>query len=87
MKVDVFKKLIKESVREVLKEEGIIGSNLNENKLHFTTQKIDPSRYIMVDDFKSTPYHNGPQMTSTGDPLKDIMKQTMFNSDDLSNFQ
>lgn len=87
MKIEAFKKLIKESIREVLKEEGILNSNLNENKMHFTTQRVDPSKYISQNPFPSTPYHTGPQITSTGDPLKDIMMQTMMSADDLSNFQ
>jgi len=87
MKIEAFKKLIKESIREVLKEEGILNSNLNENKLPFTTQRVDPSKYITPPQFQTSPYHTGPQITSIGDPLKDIMMQTMMSADDLSNFQ
>lgn len=78
MKLEAFKKLIKESVREVLKEEGL----LNEIK----KTQIDPSKYMVVEQFKTTPYHTGPQVVSTGDPLQDLLKQTMMESNDLSNF-
>jgi quinol monooxygenase YgiN len=79
MKIEAFKKLIKESVREVLKEEGILKEN--------NFQKIDPSKYMVVEQFKTTPYHNSFQPTSTGDPLQDLLKQTMMESNDLSNYQ
>lgn len=83
MKVEAFKKLIKESVREVLIEEGI----LNENRINQNFQNLNPSKYIMNEQFTTTPYNKGVQVTSTGDPLKDLMRQTMMNADDLSNFQ
>ena len=65
MKLEAFKKLIKESVKEALREEGI----LIENKIN-NSQKIDPSKYIMMEQFQP----NSTQ--STGDPIKDIMMQT-----------
>ena len=79
MKIEAFKKLIKESVREVLKEEGILKEN--------NFQKIDPSKYMVVEQFKRTPYDNNFQPISTGDPLQDLLKQTMMESNDLSNYQ
>lgn len=77
MKLESFKKIIKESVREVLKEEGFLKNNY---------QPTDSSRHIMMEQFKSTPYHIGPQITSTGDPLQDLLRQTAIESNDLSNF-
>jgi hypothetical protein len=82
MKIEAFKKLIKESVREVLKEEGL----LNENKSKSEFSKINPSKYMMVEEFKTTPYNKGFQPTSTGNPLQDLLKQTAIESNDLSNF-
>jgi len=82
MKVEAFKKLIKESIREVLKEEGL----LTENKLHFTSQQLDPKKYIMTEQiYTGSPINNN--YPSTGNPLQDLLKQTMMESNDLSNYQ
>jgi hypothetical protein len=75
MKLEAFKKIIKDSLREVLKEEGL----LNENK-------INSPKSIMTEQIKTTPYHTNLQITSTGDPLQDLLKQTAMESHDLSNF-
>lgn len=78
MNAEVFKRLIKESVREVLREEGL----LNENKF----SNANPTKFAMLEQFKTTPYHVGPKITSTGDPLQDLLRQTAMESNDLSNF-
>lgn len=81
MKIEAFKKLIKESIREVLKEEGL----LVENNSHFTTQKLDPKKYIMTEQiYTGSPNKNN--FPSTGDPLQDLLRQTMMESNDLSNY-
>jgi uncharacterized protein YecA (UPF0149 family) len=76
-KVNAFKKLIKEAVREVLKEEGV----LTENRT--STQPFNPSRYINEAPIQLY-RHDEPQ--STGDPLQDLLRQTQRESTDLSNF-
>jgi hypothetical protein len=83
MKVDVFKKLIKEAVREVLREEisQMTPTPIQENKsMNFTTQDVDIVAYRqnlakMMGLESPLPQHNGPTK-STGNPYLDILAET-----------
>ena len=80
MKLEAVKKLIKESVKKLLFLYVIIKIMIKiENKIN-NSQKIDPSKYIMMEQFQP----NSTQ--STGDPIKDIMMQTQREANDLTNF-
>jgi hypothetical protein len=88
MKVDVFKKLIKEAVREVLREElsQVKPTPIQENRtMSFTTQDVDMVAYrqnlaasmglanpITQSTSKSNP-------SSTGNPYLDIIAETAAN--------
>jgi hypothetical protein len=88
MKVDVFKKLIKESVREVLREElsQVKQVPIQENRtMNFTTQDVDMVAYrknlANMMGLQAPPVHNGNQSTapkaqSTGNPYLDIIAET-----------
>jgi len=89
MKVDVFKKLIKEAVREVLREEisQMNSTPIQENRnMNFTTQDVDIVAYRqnlakMMGLEAPTPQHNGyqqtsPKVQSTGNPYLDILAET-----------
>lgn len=67
MKVELFKKLIKEAVREVVREEfpGLVSENSLQNKP--TVQHITE-----YEGFKST----AKQPIKTGDPIADILNET-----------
>lgn len=88
MKVDVFKKLIKESVREVLREElsQIKPTQIQENRtMSFTTQDVDMVAYRqnLAASMGLTPpqqqYHSQSQTKSTGNPYLDIIAETAAN--------
>ena len=87
MKVDVFKKLIKESVREVLREELAslqVQQPIQENRtMNFTSQDIDMVAYrqnlartmgLEMPPQQST--YQPPKIKSTGNPYLDIIAQT-----------
>ena len=88
MKVDVFKKLIKESVREVLREE--LSSlqpqqPIQENRnVAFTSQDVDMVAYrknlanMMGLEFPphQQQAYQAPKVQSTGNPYLDIIAQT-----------
>jgi hypothetical protein len=89
MKVDVFKKLIKESVREVLREElsTLQSQPIQENRtVSFTSQDVDMTAYrknlANVMGLQSPPMQNGgyqptsPKVQSTGNPYLDIIAET-----------
>ncbi len=89
MKVDVFKKLIKESVREVLREElsQIQSTPIQENRtMNFTTQDVDMVAYkqnLAKMMGLETPVmnnaglqYNAPKIQSTGNPYLDIIAET-----------
>jgi hypothetical protein len=88
MKVDVFKKLIKESVREVLREElsALQSQPIQENRtMNFTSQDVDMVAYrknlANMMGLQTPPMHNGsqptsPKMQSTGNPYLDIIAET-----------
>jgi hypothetical protein len=90
MKVDVFKKLIKESVREVLREELSslhIQNSIQENRtVSFNSQDVDMVAYRqnlakMMGLETPIVQHNGyqqnqPQIKSTGNPYLDILAET-----------
>jgi hypothetical protein len=88
MKVDVFKKLIKESVREVLREElsQVKQVPIQENRtMNFTTQDVDMVAYrknlANMMGLQVPPIHNGnqsssPKAQSTGNPYLDIIAET-----------
>jgi hypothetical protein len=85
MKVDVFKKLIKEAVREVLREElsQIQPTPIQENRtMSFTTQDVDMVAYrqnlaaSMGLNPPSQPMYPKPQGASTGNPYLDIIAET-----------
>jgi hypothetical protein len=88
MKVDVFKKLIKESVREVLREElsQIKQTSIQENRtMNFTTQDVDMVAYRQnlanMMGLETPIQSNGSQQTapkiqSTGNPYLDILAET-----------
>jgi hypothetical protein len=89
MKVDVFKKLIKESVREVLREElaNLQPQPIQENKVvSFTSQDVDMVAYrknlanmmgLQAPSMQSTGYQSPVSKTSsTGNPYLDIIAET-----------
>jgi len=89
MKVDVFKKLIKEAVREVLREEisQMTPTPIQENKsMNFTTQDVDMVAYRqnlakMMGLEAPLPQPNGyqqtaPQIKPSGNPYLDILAET-----------
>ena len=85
MKVDVFKKLIKEAVREVLREElsQVKPTPIQENRtMSFTTQDVDMVAYrqnlaaSMGLTPPQQPTHSKPQSSSTGNPYLDIIAET-----------
>jgi len=85
MKVDVFKKLIKEAVREVLREElsQVKSIPIQENRtMSFTTQDVDMVAYrqnlaaSMGLTPPSQPIHSNPKIQSTGNPYLDILAET-----------
>ena len=95
MKVDVFKKLIKEAVREVLREElsQAKPTPIQENRtMSFTTQDVDMVAYrqnlasSMGLTLPSQPSHQKLQAPSTGNPYLDIIAETAANmtSQDLA---
>jgi hypothetical protein len=95
MKVDVFKKLIKEAVREVLREElsQVNPTQIQENRtMSFTTQDIDMVAYRqnLASSMGLTPplqpSHQRSQASSTGNPYLDIIAETAANmtSQDLA---
>ena len=95
MKVEVFKKLIKEAVREVLREElsQVNPTQIKENRtMSFTTQDVDMVAYrqnlasSMGLTPPSQPSHQKPQAPSTGNPYLDIIAETAANmtSQDLA---
>jgi thioredoxin-related protein len=88
MKVDVFKKLIKEAVREVLREElsQIKPTPIQENRtVSFTTQDVDMVAYrqnlAASMGLSSTPQssYSKSQTQSTGNPYLDIIAETAAN--------
>jgi ABC-type metal ion transport system substrate-binding protein len=88
MKVDVFKKLIKEAVREVLREElsQIQTTPIKESRtMSFTTQDVDMVAYrqnlasSMGLTPLSQPIYSKPQSSSTGNPYLDIIAETAAN--------
>ena len=90
MKVDVFKKLIKEAVREVLREElsQIKPTPIQENKtMSFTTQDVDMVAYRqnLAASMGLTP-PLPPKAQSTGNPYLDIIAETAstMTSQDLA---
>ena len=82
MKVDVFKKLIKESVREVLREElsQIQPKPIQENRtLGFTSQDVDMVAYrknLAASMGLEMPSVQTPKTQSTGNPYLDIIAET-----------
>jgi hypothetical protein len=90
MKVDVFKKLIKESVREVLREELSslqVQQPIQENKtVSFTSQDIDMVAYrknlanmmgLQAPSMQSNGYQPPvSKAPSTGNPYLDIIAET-----------
>jgi hypothetical protein len=85
MKVDVFKKLIKEAVREVLREElsQVKPTPIQENRtMSFTTQDVDMVAYrqnLAASMGLTSPQHSThskPQSSSTGNPYLDIIAET-----------
>ena len=90
MKVDVFKKLIKEAVREVLREElsQTQPTPIQENKtMSFTTQDVDMVAYRqnLAASMGLTP-PLPPKAQSTGNPYLDIIAETAstMTSQDLA---
>lgn len=81
MKIDAFKKIIKESVREVLKEELSFiksQSQIQENKtLNFTSEDIDMFAYRKnLANTMGLELPPSQQVKSTGNPYLDIIAQT-----------
>ncbi len=87
MKVDVFKKLIKESVREVLREELAslqVQQPIQENRsIGFTSQDVDMVAYrknlanmMGLEMPHQQQAYKAPQIQSTGNPYLDIIAQT-----------
>jgi hypothetical protein len=90
MKVDVFKKLIKESVREVLREELSslqIQQPIQENRtVAFTSQDVDMTAYrknladmmgLQAPPMQNSGYQpTSPKVQSTGNPYLDIIAET-----------
>jgi hypothetical protein len=90
MKVDVFKKLIKEAVREVLREElsQVNPTQIQENRtMSFTTQDVDMVAYRqnLAASMGLTP-PLPPKAQSTGNPYLDIIAETAstMTSQDLA---
>lgn len=80
MKVEELKKIMKECLREVLKEEGITSNN-SFNKMPNPINNFNPNNYIKEGYSKApTP------IKSTGNVFHDLMRETMENSNDLSNY-
>jgi hypothetical protein len=87
MKVDVFKKLIKEAVREVLREElsQIKPTPIQESRnMSFTTQDVDMIAYrqnLAASMGLTPPQHinSNPKVTSSGNPYLDIIAETAAN--------
>ena len=88
MKVDVFKKLIKEAVREVLREElsQAKPTPIQENRtMSFTTQDVDMVAYrqnLAASMGLTSPtqqIHSKSQVASTGNPYLDIIAETAAN--------
>lgn len=88
MKVDVFKKLIKEAVREVLREElsQVQSTPIQENRtMSFTTQDVDMVAYrqnlaaSMGLTSQSQPINSKPPVSKTGNPYLDIIAETAAN--------
>jgi ABC-type metal ion transport system substrate-binding protein len=87
MKVDVFKKLIKEAVREVLREElsQVKPTPIQENRtMSFTTQDVDMVAYkqnLAASMGLTHPQqsYQKPQTSSTGNPYLDIIAETAAN--------
>jgi hypothetical protein len=81
MKIDVFKKLIKESVREVLREE-LSSLNLQqpiqENKtISFNSQDVDTFAYRKnLANMMGLEIPESQQTKSTGNPYLDVIAQT-----------
>lgn len=95
MKVDIFKKLIKEAVREVLREElsQVKSTPIQENRnMSFTTQDVDMVAYrqnlAASMGLTSPPQqsYSNPQVKSTGNPYLDIIAETAstMTSQDLA---
>ena len=84
MKVDVFKKLIKEAIREVLREElsQIKPTPIQENRtMSFTTQDVDMVAYrqnlAKMMGLETPPIqHNTSPVKSSGNPYLDILAET-----------
>ena len=83
MKVDVFKKIIKECIREVLREEisQIKPTPIQENRnMSFTTQDIDMVAYRQnlanMMGLQTPPTQTNPSIKSTGNPYLDIIAET-----------
>lgn len=85
MKVDIFKKLIKEAVREVLREElsQTKSTPIQENRtMSFTTQDVDMVAYrqnlASSMGLTSPPQqsYSNSQVKSTGNPYLDIIAET-----------
>jgi hypothetical protein len=88
MKVDVFKKLIKEAVREVLREElsQTKPTPIQENRtMSFTTQDVDMVAYRqnLASSMGLTPpsqhMNSNPKITPSGNPYLDIIAETAAN--------
>jgi hypothetical protein len=88
MKVDVFKKLIKEAVREVLREElsQVKSTPIQENRtMSFTTQDVDMVAYrqnlasSMGLISSPQPSHIKTITQPTGNPYLDIIAETAAN--------
>ena len=81
MKIDVFKKLIKESVREVLREElsSLTPQQpIQENKtMSFNSQDIDMFTYRKnLANMMGLEIPESKQIKSTGNPYLDVIAQT-----------
>ena len=88
MKVDVFKKLIKEAVREVLREElsQVQPTPIKENRnMSFTTQDVDMVAYrqnlaaSMGLTSQYQPINSKSPVSKTGNPYLDIIAETAAN--------
>jgi hypothetical protein len=81
MKIDVFKKLIKESVREVLREElssFTPQQPIQENKtMSFNSQDVDMFAYRKnLANMMGLEVPESKQIKSTGNPYLDVIAQT-----------
>jgi hypothetical protein len=81
MKIDVFKKLIKESVREVLREElssFIPQQPIQENRtMSFNSQDVDMFAYRKnLANMMGLEVPESKQIKSTGNPYLDIIAET-----------